>query len=349
MKRSVMGTVLLALVLAFAGSVMAQGTSMPGKGVTVQPAVATWSSAQPLEAIFATLLEDLGYNVKPAKALSNPIFYQSVTQGSVDFWANGWFPLHNAQLPSDFHQKAEILGTIVKHGAIQGFLVSKKAAEKYHITSLADFKKPAVRKAFDSTGDGKATLVGCPPGWGCHDVISHIMDVYHLHPYIHVVTAGYAAAFADALARYKSGRPVLYYTWTPNFTVYDLKPGKQVVWINVPYNAPTKAQKPFEKDMTQKNIPGAVTNPIKMGFVANNIQAVANKKFANDNPAAKKLLEEVTIPLADISRMTYAINQGKDSAKQIKAMAQTWIKDHQTEVDQWLSAARQAATQASAQ
>lgn len=348
MKRSVLVAGLLSIVLALTGSVLAQGASMPGKGVTVQPGVATWSSARPLEAIFANLLEDLGYTVKPPKALSNPIFYQAVTQGSVDFWANGWFPLHNAQLPKDFHQHAEILGTIVKHGAIQGFLVSKKAAEKYHITSLSDFKKPAVRKAFDSTGDGKATLVGCPPGWGCHEVISHIMNVYHLHKYIHVVNAGYAASFADALARYKEGKPILYYTWTPNFTVYDLKPGKDVVWINVPYNAPTKSQKPFEKYMTQSNIKGAVTNPIKMGFVANNIQAVANKTFANRNPAAKTLLEEVKIPLADISRMTYEINQGKDSASQIKAMAQTWIKNHQSEVSTWLADARQAATQASA-
>jgi glycine betaine/proline transport system substrate-binding protein len=349
MKRSVMVTVLLALVLALTGSVMAQGTSMPGKGVTVQPAVATWSSAQPLEAIFATLLEDLGYNVKPAKALSNPIFYQSVTQGAVDFWANGWFPLHNAQLPKDFHQHAEILGTIVKHGALQGFLVDKKDAEKYNIKSLADFKRPEVRKAFDANGDGKADLVGCPPGWGCHEVISHIMDVYGLHKYINVISAGYAASFADALARYKNGQPILYYTWTPNFTVYKLQPGKQVVWINVPYNAPTKSQKPFEKYMTQSNIKGAVTDPIKMGFVANNIDAVANKDFVDKNPAAKKLFEEITIPLNDISQMTNEINGGKDTAKDIKAMAQAWIQAHQSEVDQWLSAARQAATQASAQ
>ena len=344
MKRSVMLTVMVTLVLSLAGSVLAQDASMPGKGVTVQPAVATWSSAKPLEAIFASLLGDLGYDVKPAKALSNPIFYQSVTQGDVDFWANGWFPIHNAQLPPDFHQKAEILGTIVPHGAIQGFLVDKKDAEKYNIKSLNDFKRPEVRKAFDANGDGKADLVGCPPGWGCHDVISHIMDTYKLHKYINVITAGYAAAFADAYARYENGQPVLYYTWTPNFTVYKLKPGKDVVWINVPYIAPTKGQKPFEKSMTQSNITGAVTNPIKLGFAANSIQAVANKAFANKNPAAKKLLEEVTIPLADISKMTNEINSGKDSDKQIKAMAQSWIQDHQSEVDKWLSAARQAAS-----
>ncbi|HKI57991.1 MAG TPA: glycine betaine/L-proline ABC transporter substrate-binding protein ProX [Trueperaceae bacterium] len=345
MKRSVMVTVLLALVLAFTGSVLAQSNSMPGKGVSVQPAVATWSSAKPLEAIFASLLGDLGYDVKPAKALSNPIFYQSVAQGDVDFWANGWFPLHNAQLPKNFDQNGEILGTIVKHGAIQGYLVDKKSAEKYNIKSLADFKRPEVQKAFDANGDGKADLVGCPPGWGCHDVIAAHMKDYNLGQNINVITAGYAASFADALARYQNGKPILYYTWTPNFTVYKLEPGKDVVWINVPENMPTDSQKPFEKYMTQSGIKGAVTDPLKMGFVANDIRSVANKKFADNNPAAKKLLEEVTIPLNDISEMTNEINGGKDSDQQIQAMAQGWIKNHQDEVNKWLDAARQAASQ----
>jgi len=337
-------TVLLALVLSLAGSVMAQDAAQPGKGVTVQPAVATWSSAKPLEAIFASLLGQLGYDVKAPKALSNPIFYQSVAQGDVDFWANGWFPLHNAQLPANFDQKGEILGTIVAHGAIQGYLVDKKSAEKYNITSLADFKRPEVRKAFDANGDGKADLVGCPPGWGCHDVIAHHMEAYNLKSDINVISAGYAASFADALARYQNGQPILYYTWTPNFTGYKLVPGKDVVWINVPSNAPTASQKPFEKFMTQSGVKGAVTDPIKMGYVANDIRSVANKQFADNNPAAKKLLEEVTIPLNDISEMTNEINSGKDSDQQIKAMADDWIQKHQSEVDQWLSAARQAAS-----
>jgi len=348
MKRSAIVILLLASALAPGAAGFAQAPAMPGKGVTVRPAVATWESAKPLEVIFATLLGDLGYEVKPAKTLSNSLFYQSVTQGDVDFWANGWFPIHNAQVPKDFHQHAEILGTIVGDGALQGYLVDRKSAESYHITSLADFKRPDVRKAFDANGDGRADLVGCPPGWECHDTIRYQMKAYGLSKDIDVITAGYAADFADALARYKNGKPVLYYGWTPNFTNYLLKPGKDVVWINVPSIEPTPTQKPFEKTMTQSGIEGAVTDPLKMGFAANDIQTVANKKFADANPAAKKLLSEVTVPLNDISRMTLEINNGKDSPKQIEALARAWIKSHQDEVDQWLEAARQAAAQATA-
>src|SRR5699024_9607826 len=119
-------------------------------GTSIEPALPTWQSAKPVLAIFNVMLQDLGYNLEKPKVLSNPIFYKSVTRDSgPDFWTGGWFPLHYAQLPKDFKQHASIVGTIVKNGAVQGFLVSKKAAEKYNITSLADFKRPEVRKAFD--------------------------------------------------------------------------------------------------------------------------------------------------------------------------------------------------------
>ena len=47
---------------------------------------------------------------------------------------------------------------------------------------------------------------------------------------------------ADAIARYKNGKSVLFYTWTPNWTVGALKLGKDVVLIEVPYSK-TKATK----------------------------------------------------------------------------------------------------------
>jgi glycine betaine/proline transport system substrate-binding protein len=74
----------------------------PGKGTTVQPARATWNTGFFQEALVRKGLEELGYKVKAPKDLTNPIFYKSVALGDVDYWTNGWFPMHNAQLPKDF-------------------------------------------------------------------------------------------------------------------------------------------------------------------------------------------------------------------------------------------------------
>ena len=81
--------------LAITSSATASG-HLPGEGITVQPARATWTTGFFLEAIYSRALEDLGYKVKDPKKVSNPIFFKSVYQGDVDFWANGWFPIHYA-------------------------------------------------------------------------------------------------------------------------------------------------------------------------------------------------------------------------------------------------------------
>lgn len=315
----------------------------PGKGVTVQPARATWNTGFFQEALVRKGLEALGYTVKKPRDLSNPIFYKSVTLGDVDYWTNGWFPMHDAQLPKNFDQKAQKIGYVAKAGGMQGYLVSKREADKFNIKSLDDFKRPEVIKAFDANDDGKADLTACPPGWGCEKVIAHHMQVYGLDDYINPVKASYEAGMAAALGEYKSGKPVFFYTWTPNWTVYKFKPGKDVVWINVPEIKPTEAQAANADRMTVSGVEGAVSDPLKAGFVVSDIRAVANKKFLEKNPAAAKFLELFTLPLADISAQNTRMNQGEKSDKDISRHAEEWIKNNKATWDSWLEAARKAA------
>jgi glycine betaine/proline transport system substrate-binding protein len=331
---------LLAVLIASSAFAM---DMQPGKGVTVQPARATWNTGFFQEALVRKGLEALGYTVKKPRDLTNPIFYKSVTLGDVDYWTNGWFPMHNAQLPKNFDQKAQKIGYVAKAGGMQGYLVSKRDADKYNIKSLDDFKRPEVMKAFDTNGDGKADLTACPPGWGCEQVIAHHMKVYGLDKYINLIKASYEAGMAAELGTYKSGGPVFFYTWTPNWTVFKFKPGKDVVWINVPEINPTKAQAQNADRMTVSGVEGAVTDPLKAGFVVSDIRAVANKKFLEKNPAAAKFLELFTLPLADISAQNTRMNEGEKSDKDIAKHADEWIANNQDKWNAWLKAAREAA------
>ncbi len=316
---------------------------LPGKGVTVQPARATWTTGFFLEALYSRALEELGYTVEKAQDLAVPIFYQSVCQGDVDFWANSWFPLQNVQLPKNFDEKAEIAGYVIKAGALQGYLASKKDVEKFGITSLDDFKRPEVKEAFDSDGDGKAELVGCPPGWGCELANNFHMEVYGLEEHIHLIKAGYSAGMADALARYQSGKPILFYTWTPNWTIYKLKPGKDVLWINVPEIIARESEKEFKDKMTMSGVDGAVTDPIKMGYPANDICVVANKEFLQANPAAGKMFEIMSVPLQDVAAQNVKMNQGENKQKDIERHVDEWIAANQDLWDSWLEQGRNAA------
>lgn len=91
-------------------------------------------------------------------------------------------------------------------------MIDKKTAEQYHITSIDQLKDPQIAKLFDTNNDGKADLTGCTRGWGCEAVINHQIDAYGLSKTVTHNQGNYAAMMADTIARYKEGKPVLYYT-----------------------------------------------------------------------------------------------------------------------------------------
>ena len=331
-------------ILAFTGSQPVQAAHhMPGKGVTLNPARATWNTGFFQEALLRKGLEELGYKVKKPKDLANPIFFKSVALGDVDYWANGWFPMHNAQLPKDFDKTAQTLGYVMKAGGLQGYLVSKKHADQFNIKSIGDFKRDEVKKAFDKNRDGKADLTACPPGWACEGIISHHLNVYGLEDHINPVKAAYEAGMASALAEYKNGEPIFFYTWAPNWTIFKLQPGKDVVWINVPEIKPTEAQQSAVDRMTVAGVEGAVSDPVKLGFVVSDIQIVANKKMLADNPAAAKFMEIFKLPLGDVNEQNTRMNDGEKSAKDIDRHVEEWIAKNQDTWNGWLEEARKAA------
>ena len=340
MRMKLLMLVLAASLTAFSASA---DNMKPGKGVKLKPARATWDTGYFQEALVRAGLEELGYKVAKPKDLANPIFYQSVTLGDVDYWANGWFPTHDAQTPKRFAEKAQKVGFVAKSGGLQGYLVSKKYAEQFNIKSLDDFKRPEVKKAFDSNGDGKADLIACPPGWGCEKVIEFHLDAYGLRDTINPIKASYSASMAEGLAKHRNGEPVFFYTWAPNWTIFKMKPGEDVVWINVPEIKPSDAQKGSEDRMTVSGVKGAVSDPVKLGFVVSDIQVVANKKFLEKNPAAAAFLEAFNLELSDINAQNTRMNEGEKSPKDIERHVEEWIAKNQDKWNGWLATARKAA------
>ena len=191
------------------------------------------------------------------------------------------------------------------------------------IKSVMDIKNHA--KEFDSNGDGKADMVACPPGWGCEKQITKHFAELGLGDFINPVQADYSASMADAIAKYKNGKSVLFYTWTPNWTVGALELGKDIVWIEVPYSE-TKAVK----------VPNATKSKINMGFGADDIRPAANVAFLKANPKVEKMLKKASIPLADVAAQNMKMNQGEKSEKAIKKHASAWIKANQSTFDSWL-------------
>ncbi|TKT78299.1 glycine betaine/L-proline ABC transporter substrate-binding protein ProX [Aquamicrobium sp. LC103] len=316
--------------------------SLPGEGKTVKMGQPTWDTEWFQAQIYKKAMEALGYTVEGPTALDNPPFYQAVAQGDMDFWASGWFPLHNTYL-EDIKGKASSVGFVAKGGALQGYLIDKKTAEEHNIRLIDDFKKPEVAKLFDSNGDGKADLVACPPGWGCELTITHQMEAYGLGESVNAIQAAYSVSMADAISRYEQGQPIFFYTWTPNWTVGMLKPDEDVVWLEVSQPSLPEEQKDMEAHTAIPGVKGCASDPCQMGWPANDIQVVANQQFLDENPAAKKLFEVMSIPLEDIFAQNAQMYEGADKPADLERQADEWIKANEQAFDGWIEAAKQAA------
>jgi len=303
-------------------------SNLPGEGVTVTPAYISLEERFQTE-IVNIGLEKLGYEVGQMRELEPALMHTDLAAGGLDYTAAHWQKLgRQFYTNSGGDEKLEKLGVIIDN-AVQGYLIDRATAQEYNITNLKQLQNPEIAQLFDSDGDGKANLVGCNAGWGCKTIINHHLETYNLKDTVQHESGQYVALMADVIARYKQDKPILYYTWTPLWSTSVLVPGKDVTWLEVPYTSLPDATK------TKPN-PDTIYQGKNLGFATDNIMIVANENFARSNPAAVKFMEQVSIPIEDVSAQNQKIREGEDSARDIRRHAENWIADHQQQFQQWL-------------
>lgn len=307
---------------------------LPGKGVTVYPLQSTLPEESFQTELVNRALVKLGYDVQPTKEVEYNVAYTAIAAGDATYMAVNWEPLQTDMYNAaggdrKFYREGNYIS-----GAAQGYLIDKKTADKYHITDISQLKDPKLAQLFDADGDGKADLAGCNPGWVCGAVIDTQINAYGLSNTVTQNSGNYSAIIADTLSRYKAGQPVLYFTWTPYWVSDVLKPGKDVVWLTVPFSA---------NPGSQKDVDTVLPNGKNYGFKANNERVVANKQWAAQNPAAAKLFSIVKLPLADVNAQNQRMHAGESSAEDIQRHVDGWIKAHQATFDDWVKQAAAAA------
>ncbi|MGF6212936.1 glycine betaine/proline transport system substrate-binding protein [Comamonas sp. 4034] len=331
--RTILTSSLLAMGLA-AGT-GAQAQELPGKGVQVQPLQSSITEETFQTLLVSKALQKLGYDVQPIREVEYATAHVAIANGDATFMADHWDPLH-----AEFYKNAGGAAKLYREGeystsAVQGYLIDKKTADAHNITNIEQLKDPKIAALFDTNGDGKADLTGCTPGWGCEGAIEHQLSAYKLRDTVTHVQGAYAALMADTITRYKSGKPILYYTWTPYWVSAELRPGRDVVWLQVPFTA-----LPGDQAQTKTALP----NGKNYGFPLNTQKIVANKRFTDANPAAAKLFSLMKLPVADINAQNLAMKDGQNKPADIERHADGWIKAHQQLFDGWIEQAKAAAT-----
>ena len=322
------------LALSLASHAATATDALPGKGIKVMPLQSSLAEETFQTMLVTRALSKLGYDVQPIKEVQYPIAHLAVANGDATFMANHWNPHHSEFYKSAGGDAKLSRKGVYSAGAAQGYMIDKKTADKYKITNLSQLTDPKLAKLFDTNGDGKANLVGPSAGWGGEAVVAHHISTYKLRDTVTYTQGDYTALIADTVARFKAGKPVLYYAWTPYWLSNVLRPGKEVVWLEVPFSAMPGVQ--AGTDTRQ-------ANGKNYGFPLNNEYIVANKTFVEKNPAAGKLFEVMALPIGDISLQNRRLHDGENKQQDVERHTDGWIKAHQKTFDGWIAQALVAA------
>ena len=297
----------------------------PGEGQQV-----TACTSMSIEGLFREMillrgLEQLGFDTDLPRTLTVPAAHQATATGDCTYSFDHWVPMHNPFL-DPLKNDAYRIGPTVTDAA-QGYLVDKKTADAHGITSLEQFKDPAIAELFDADGNGKADLCCTNPGWGAERVTNHLLDTIGLRDTVDHLQGEYTAMMADTIARFRRGEPVLFYTWTPHWLLGELRPGQETVWLDVdPMHC--------EED--------AACGDSRTGFPVNDIYIVVNKEFMEENAAARAFLEHVKVPIGDLNGQNLLMRQGEDKEADVMRHVDQWISDNQAMFDSWVDAGRSA-------
>lgn len=306
-----------------------------GVGVAVRSGDTGLLEARFVSEILNIGLEKLGYKIEKPAITFYPALFLAIANGELDYTPEYQHYIH-AQYFENAGGEAKLqpVGVLTPNVA-KSYSIDKKTASKYNITSLEQFKDPKIAKIFDSDGDGKANLVGCNPGWGCNLTIEHHLDAYGLRDTVEHDQGEYIALMVDAITRYKQGESVLYFAAPLSFVPSVLKPGEDAVELEVPFTSlPGKL-----KDLTEKE---TSLNGKNLGFAIDQNIILANKDFLAANPKAKRWFELVQIPLEDYSAESLRIQNGENSAKEIRSHAEEWVSKNQELFDRWIEEASKA-------
>ena len=332
-----------------------------GAGVNVTMGRANWASGYVQAEIYKQVLEQAGYTVASPSLLElDPSAgYLAMAEGSMDFWTNSWYPghlsWHAAELTdgSLVADHVSIVDGLFAGAGVQGFLITKSVAEENGITSMQQINDdPAITALFDSDGNGKADIFGCPESWTCDNIISNQITYYGWDN-LEQTIAGYDAMFAQATDLANAGEPMAIYTWTPSAYVTTLIPGDNVLWLTMNADDILDDSNPNgdEGGEFHDQRPGFdgfgadfCTQPCQLGWKPADIQVTASNDFLAANPFLEALFPLMRPSVIDISILQVEQSNGDGSEAAVEAIAAGWIADNQDLVSSWLEEAAAAAS-----
>jgi len=321
-----------------------------------------WSTSYFHAALMRNLVQQLGYEVtEPAEYELGPRqAYLAMAQGDIDFWANGWYPLHTKWLLNELPDGSSIadhispIGSLITEGVLQGYFITKSFAEKYDIKTLDDLNNdPEALEEYDkydaTPGNGIAEIYGCSDHWTCDDVIQSQI-AFSGWENIRGVQVDYDAMFGEATRLINDDLPTVVHAWTPSAYILKLLPGERTLWLGVETVLDDSNPLELEGGEGLDQRPGILSlneslcpsineeGGCPIGWQVNDIRITARNDVIENYPMVAKLFEVVKLDLQDLQNQIVSQDSGVTPAD----LADQWVVDNADTVEEWLAAARTA-------
>ena len=231
---------------------------------------------------------------------------------------------------------------------VQGFLVTKTWAEDNNISTIDQINRDeSLWSQFDSDGNGKGEILGCPESWTCDDIIeSQIAFGNGTEPWDNMeeTKAEYDALFAEMVNRVNAGEPGILYTWSPASYLTVLVPGDNVLWLSV--EAVLDDSNPLGKEGGENHQQeggftafGAdmCTQPCQLGWSAADIQVSARTEMLDSTPFLRDLFPLIKPSILDISFLQVDQTDGDGSQAHVAQLASGWMADNADMVASWIA------------
>lgn len=341
----------------------------PGAGVEVTAGTQTGQWGRFRAEIYRHLLGELGYEVSVLWEAGPNVAYLWMAAGDLDYWTDGRFPSHEVWLDGESFDgtrvgdHVSVVGEQMPVGNVLGWLISSAFADEHDVLTMDDLSRdPAALAAFDAAdavpGNGKADVFSLA---GLYGSIAESQAAFSGWDNIAFVRLGEDEIGERAVAAMNAGAPVVMFVGTPLALAATLELGADVYWLGVEeFLDDSNPLGHLEGELfpqatrghdgaggyaaiSTKECPAAASRAdalCPLGWVANDIAVVARNEFLAANPAAAALLEALTLPSTDVSQALVQQVDGSDPA----TLATEWIAANHALADDWLAAARAAAS-----
>lgn len=275
----------------------------------------------------AVIEEALGLEVEMITTTAVPVIFEAMARGNgeIDIWTETWLPNQSGMTSKYVDEEKTVSMSEKSFEALNGYCVTKVAAEEHGIKSVFDLANPENAALFDSNGDGKGEIWIGPQGWQSTNTETVRARDYGFADFFELQSTDEAVATAGLDRAAKGNKPWVGYCYGPhqNFAMYD------IVMLEEPPHDPANfvmVQPSEDPDWMGKS-------RVASAYADTTVHISWSSSLSERQPQLVKLLQNIQLTAEDVNAWSLAVVNGEDPA----AVTAAWVKANPELIASWMA------------